>query len=914
MAGNGNDTAYCNACSQDLPVTQFYRYADGGLKAQCKACRCASEKVRLARNKALNEGRTPPERSPRRSSRPVGTQLNDYVCPLGCGLQLKRQNQDLHKEHVCHSTNEPRKKCSTCEFETDCFGHLAWHAQRVHGTEMALPHKNTRLFTCASHANEIRRAKINACYRTDEQRAKARKRYAESTPEQRIGKRQATVVRDATEERQAYAAQLPPTSASSEQEPLRQHQKRVYEKTVGIRNMRRQWRKDNFLAVREMWRRHHAKYRTARNEASAQYKVKNVDFKLTQVKHQASIRNLSFSIGQDVAEAYMQQNCFYCNTEAEECSKTGLCGLDRVNSQAGYEGGNCVPCCPACNVMKGALSVHKFLEQVERIYRKLALDSPDADIQKQETDEFEDVLKWDKRSSLEKINTNVQIMQELLDSNIPLTALANNKDKIKFVAFLQEIQHKAADIADIPDNEDELEKSNPLLAFKDDPSFSSLMQEVSDNITAYAEHYRDIKAKAKTKEYMVKWAGKHAWRLTNEQAVSLIYKNECAYCDAAGDIGIDRLDSSGCYEIGNVVSCCGRCNIMKSCFSVPKFLTQVRRICETFELTVPAVKCDVNKALRKRAHVMRVSLLLPSTPAENPQQTQTAQAVKTAAKKSTRGRVDTCSTSLGWTKSMRVGAIAMMTLHARADVMKYHTRMCGRTDDHNWRIVQVQRVKEMFPEVKPCGICVSDSAIVADCERKLLESDVPHLEPDNYFQLLKDEMKPKLTSNWLLTDMCSNVFHSCCHGTVHRFDLAIFPTSLALSVNPQLKPCKRCVTTDVEAPEFDGILSGKCQITDPEQVKAFYEKAITEKRREGAQRKAKCLNKVKEVCKKIVEYAIVQKNSAIMHTRVHCGSKHGAMVVAVSERQLAAAKFCKTCVDQDSGVPLTREEAHAEVE
>lgn len=42
--------------------------------------------------------------------------------------------------------------------------------------------------------------------------------------------------------------------------------------------------------------------------------------------------------------------------------------------------------------------------------------------------------------------------------------------------------------------------------------------------------------------------------------------------------GVDRVDSSGKYEMGNVVPCCTRCNIMKNAFAVDDFLSHVAKI------------------------------------------------------------------------------------------------------------------------------------------------------------------------------------------------------------------------------------------------------------------------------------------------------------------------------------------------
>lgn len=55
------------------------------------------------------------------------------------------------------------------------------------------------------------------------------------------------------------------------------------------------------------------------------------------------------------------------------------------------------------------------------------------------------------------------------------------------------------------------------------------------------------------------------WKISSEQYFDLI-KNPCAYCGgplAESGIGLDRMVSSKCYEIGNVAPCCHQCNHAK---------------------------------------------------------------------------------------------------------------------------------------------------------------------------------------------------------------------------------------------------------------------------------------------------------------------------------------------------------------
>ena len=80
------------------------------------------------------------------------------------------------------------------------------------------------------------------------------------------------------------------------------------------------------------------------------------------------------------------------------------------------------------------------------------------------------------------------------------------------------------------------------------------------------------------------------WTLTLEEAVSLLQGN-CHYCgcepyqylknrDYTGDFvytGMDRIDSSKGYEVGNVVSCCKVCNLNKGKMSYTDFCGWIAR-------------------------------------------------------------------------------------------------------------------------------------------------------------------------------------------------------------------------------------------------------------------------------------------------------------------------------------------------
>lgn len=83
---------------------------------------------------------------------------------------------------------------------------------------------------------------------------------------------------------------------------------------------------------------------------------------------------------------------------------------------------------------------------------------------------------------------------------------------------------------------------------------------------------------------------KLGWQLTHEEC-SVLFASNCDYCGAPPSSlkrvrgrsefkynGIDRVDNSRGYEIGNVVPCCSKCNTAKSTMSRGEFLAWARRV------------------------------------------------------------------------------------------------------------------------------------------------------------------------------------------------------------------------------------------------------------------------------------------------------------------------------------------------
>jgi len=68
------------------------------------------------------------------------------------------------------------------------------------------------------------------------------------------------------------------------------------------------------------------------------------------------------------------------------------------------------------------------------------------------------------------------------------------------------------------------------------------------------------------------------FQLSKPEFLSL-WDQPCHYCNNPIEgIGVDRVDSSGGYALGNVVACCGVCNRMKLDMTTPDFTAHLRRI------------------------------------------------------------------------------------------------------------------------------------------------------------------------------------------------------------------------------------------------------------------------------------------------------------------------------------------------
>lgn len=95
-------------------------------------------------------------------------------------------------------------------------------------------------------------------------------------------------------------------------------------------------------------------------------------------KKGAEKRNVEFKLTKDDVKKYSIENCFYCNQIPYKIMKTHSAtghyvynGIDRQDNNKGYYLDNCVSCCTECNLAKKNLTLEKFYDWIEKLYKNL---------------------------------------------------------------------------------------------------------------------------------------------------------------------------------------------------------------------------------------------------------------------------------------------------------------------------------------------------------------------------------------------------------------------------------------------------------------------------------------------------------------------------------------------------------------
>ena len=74
------------------------------------------------------------------------------------------------------------------------------------------------------------------------------------------------------------------------------------------------------------------------------------------LRHGAQTRRKVLTLSEEQYNLLIESNsCLYCDGTLP----TAGCGLDRIDNSRGYEPGNVVPCCTACNLIRGDILTHE---------------------------------------------------------------------------------------------------------------------------------------------------------------------------------------------------------------------------------------------------------------------------------------------------------------------------------------------------------------------------------------------------------------------------------------------------------------------------------------------------------------------------------------------------------------------------
>lgn len=99
------------------------------------------------------------------------------------------------------------------------------------------------------------------------------------------------------------------------------------------------------------------------------------------------------------------------------------------------------------------------------------------------------------------------------------------------------------------------------------------------NIDFIHDKYPERKLTQKFRYFYIKKNAKHRninFDITQED-YSNYFKKPCEYCNGES-VGLDRVDSSRGYEIGNIVPCCPTCNYMKNTLDKDFWVAHMKKI------------------------------------------------------------------------------------------------------------------------------------------------------------------------------------------------------------------------------------------------------------------------------------------------------------------------------------------------
>ena len=131
--------------------------------------------------------------------------------------------------------------------------------------------------------------------------------------------------------------------------------------------------------IKERSKAYYEENREAITQASKEYRLKNLDTvratanayrktpkgRLQMYRASAGARGYDFALSTDEFNSLLFADCHYCGQNKAN-------GVDRKDSSKGYFSYNVVACCKTCNYMKGTLNYVEFLEQIQKIIKRLS--------------------------------------------------------------------------------------------------------------------------------------------------------------------------------------------------------------------------------------------------------------------------------------------------------------------------------------------------------------------------------------------------------------------------------------------------------------------------------------------------------------------------------------------------------------
>lgn len=109
------------------------------------------------------------------------------------------------------------------------------------------------------------------------------------------------------------------------------------------------------------------KERQQKNKAKYYYAKHKLNGRYSTYKTNANKRGKSFDLTIEQFEEITSKPCHYCG-EYDVYEDMRFTGVDRVDTNNGYNVKNCVPCCKVCNSMKSNYNVSEWLEKIKKIY------------------------------------------------------------------------------------------------------------------------------------------------------------------------------------------------------------------------------------------------------------------------------------------------------------------------------------------------------------------------------------------------------------------------------------------------------------------------------------------------------------------------------------------------------------------